>query len=151
MFTANANLLPSERFSVQAVRNPAAHAAATYSTGWVDMSMLGSILALLATGAMTATSTVDAKLEQATSSGGAGVKDITGKAITQLTAAGVDDNKQVMINCRAEELDSRNGFRYVRLTITVATAASILSALLLGLDQRYGPPVNAATVDEIIS
>lgn len=149
----NANLNASAQVAVLGALNPVSQGAATVTTGWIDMQKWFRLLAVLSVGAMTTNGTVDAKMEQATSSGGAGAKDVAGTSITQLTKAGSDDNKQVEINFRQEDLDFNNGFRYVRLSVTVATAASLLSAIILGLNPRYGAAnaSDAASVDEIVS
>lgn len=144
------NALPSARATIAAVLDPISQAAATVTTGWVSMATYDAICAVLQTGVLGASATVDAKLQQATSSGGAGAKDITGKAITQLTKAGSKDNKQAVINCRADELDVTNGFAYVRLSVTVGTAASLIGAMILGFDARYQPATVAASVDQTI-
>jgi hypothetical protein len=130
------NAKPSEIVSVLATYDPVSQAAATVTTGWVDAGNLHSVLAILQTGVLGASATLDAKLQQATTSGGAGAKDVTGKAITQIVKAS-GDNKQALINCRTSELDVEGGFRYVRLSLTVGTAASIVSAVLLGFNVRY--------------
>ncbi len=116
--------------------DPASYATAQ-STGWVDCALYERIAALILVGAIAATGTFNAKLEQATSAAGAGAKDITGKAITPLTDA--DDNKLLAIECKAAELDKNNGFRYVRLTLTPATAATLVGAVLIGLPADYNP------------
>lgn len=144
------NAKPSARATVAAVLNPVSQAAATVTTGWVSMATYDAVLALLQVGALGASGTVDAKLQQASDSGGTGAKDITGKAITQLTKAGTDDNKQVAINCRSDELDVAGGFTHVRLSVTVGTAASLISAVILGMDARYQPATAATTVDEVV-
>lgn len=149
MTIQNPNIKPSSRGVLLGIVDPDAYAANTYTTGWVDLGAYESILALVLVGTMATNSTVDAKLEQATSSGGAGAKDITGKAITQLTEAGTDSDKQAAINCKSDDLDVAGGFRYVRLSVTVAVAASDMAGLVLGFDARY-TPANAATVDEVV-
>lgn len=148
----NLNAKPSELAAVVGVIDPDALAASTVTTGWVSMRDFGAVLAIVMAGTLGASATLDAKLEQATSSGGAGAKDIDGKDITQLTQAGTDSDKQVLINCRAEELDVDNGFSYVRLSMTVATATSDCGGLLLGMFPARGPAsdFDAATVDEIV-
>jgi hypothetical protein len=146
---SNPNLKPSDRNALLGVVNPQS-ATTAKSTGWVNAGLFESLLAVVKAGAITATGTVDAKLEQATSSAGAGAKDITGKAITQLTAAGTDDNKQALINCQSEDLDVANGFAFARLTITPATAAALIDGELWGLDARYPPGTQATTVDEVV-
>lgn len=146
------NILPSEAVAVAGIIDADAYAAGTVTSGWVDMSKFHAALAVVGVGDMVATSTVDAKLEQATSSAGAGAKAITGKAITQLTQAGTDDNKQALIDVRPEDLDRDNGFRFVRLSMTVAAAASDAFGLLLGLYPRYGIGTanDLASVDETV-
>jgi hypothetical protein len=97
-------------------------------------------------------STVDAKLQQATDAAGTGAKDITGKAITQLAQAANGASRQALINLRPDEVDTNNGFTYVRVVITVATAAAHTAAQLLGLDPRFAPAdtVNQAAVAQIV-
>lgn len=143
---------PSERVAVVATIDPASLTANTYVSDWVDMSKFESVLAVLSIGAMTTNGTVDAKLRQAKDSSGGSAKDITGKAITQLTEAGEDDNKQVELQVRSDELDVAGGFSYVALSVTTATAASLGSAVLLGFHPSYGPASDndLASVDEIV-
>lgn len=150
---SNHNLLPSDRVAVLDVIDPSSQAAGAVSTAWISMTQLYSLMAVIAAGTLGADATLDAKIEQATSAAGAGAKDVEGKAITQLTKAGTDDNKQAIINVRATDLDFNAGYTHARLTITVGTAASLTSAVLLGLDARYNPAsaLNAASVDEIVA
>ncbi len=147
------NVLPSEEAAVVATIDPASRTAGTYDSDWVDMGLFGSAQGLLLVGAMTAGSTVDGKIQQATDSAGTGAKDITGKNITQLTQAGADDNKQAVINFGGDDLDRDNGFRFARLRVTVATAASLVAGIILGHEPRYAPASDndLASVDEIIS
>lgn len=149
----NPNLLPSMRAAVAATIDPDVYTAAAYSSDWVDMATFESIMAVVMAGTLGTSATLDAKLQQATDGSGTGVKDITGKAITQLTEAGTDSDKQAIINCRSDELDVNNGFTHVRLTMTVAVATSDAGAIVLGLDPRYGPASDndLATVDEIVA
>ena len=151
--TAFPNILPSDRLAIVAAINPVSQAAGAVSTGWISMQNWRSVMAIVQAGVLGAAATLDAKLEQATSAAGAGAKDIAGKAVTQLTQAGADSNKQAIVNLRQVELDFANGYSHVRLTLTVATQASLVSAVLLGLDARYSPASDsdAATVDEIVA
>jgi len=127
----NLNNKLSEELSVLATIDPVSQGAGTANSGWVDMRDVKRLLALVDVGVFGGSATVDAKLQQATSSGGAGAKDITGKAITQLLAAG-GNNRQALINLADDELDAANGFRWVQLSITVGTAATLISGLVLG-------------------
>lgn len=149
----NPNILPSKRAGVVGVIDPDAYAAGTYTTGWISMAEYRSIMAVIMAGDLGASATLDAKLQQATDGSGTGAKDIAGKAITQLTQAGSDSNKQAIINCRADELDVNNGFTHVRLSMTIGTATSDAGAVVLGMDSAYGPEDanDLATVDEIVA
>lgn len=145
------NIRPSNTATVVGVIAPVSQGAGSASTGWVSMALWGSLMAIVQAGVLGASATLDAKLEQATSAAGAGAKDLTGKAITQLTKAGSDDGKQAVIEVTSDELDVNNSFTHVRLTLTVGTAASLVAGLLLGHDARYDPSdSDADTVDEIV-
>ena len=147
----NPNILPSNQAVLLGVIDPDLNTAGDVSTGWVDMGANEQIQAIVMVGALGTSGTVDAKLEQATDSSGTGAKDISGKAITQLTQAGSDDDKQAIINLRSDEVDVANSFRYVRLTMTVGTASSDSAGLILGHNARYQPATDASTVAEVVS
>ncbi len=146
----NTNVLPSAKAVLAGAIDPDAYAAGAVSSGWVSMADYGAIQAVVMAGTLGASATLDAKLEQATDGSGTGVKDVTGKAITQLTKAGSDDDKQAIINCYAEDLDVNNSFTHVRLTLTVGTTTSDAGALVLGHNARYQPATAAATVAETV-
>ena len=144
---------PSEKVAVVATIDPDAYTAAAYTSDWVNMADFEEVLAVIKVGTMASTSTVDAKLQQATDSSGTSAKDVTGKAITQLTEAGSDSDKQALINLKSYELDVENGFTHVAVVVTVGTAASDMDATILGLRPKYGPAsdYDLASVDEIVT
>jgi len=145
------NSKASEMLAVLATIDPATQAAGAVSTGWVSVANYLGFLALVQTGVLGTSATVDAKLQQALDISGTGAKDISGKAITQIVKA-TGDNKQVLVNVKPEELDTVNGFGFVRVTVTVGVAASITSAQLLGVNPRYAPADvgNQAAVVQVI-
>lgn len=147
----NAGIPASQRIALLAVIDPDANGNATYSTSYIDMQDWHRIAAIILVGDMASTSTLDAKFEQAITDGGT-AKDVTSKAITQLTQAGTDSNKQTIIDLCQEDLDFANGYRFVRLTVVIGTAASDSAAMIIGIDPVYGPAedYNLATVDEIV-
>lgn len=149
----NPNIKPSDVAGIVGSIDPDVNVAAAYTTAWVDMENYEAVMAIVMAGAMVATSTIDAKIQQATDGSGTGAKDITGKAITQLTAAGTDDDKQAIINLRADEMDAANSFTHVQLSMTVGTADSDSAALLLGFYPHYGVASanDEASVDEIVA
>ena len=145
------NAKGSELLSVLATIDPASQAAGAASTGWVSVANYFGFVALVQTGVLGTSATVDAKLQQALDSAGTGAKDISGKAITQIVKA-TGDNKQALINVKPEELDTVNGFGFVRLSVTVGVAASQTSAQVLGLNPRFAPAdaSNQAAVVQVI-
>jgi hypothetical protein len=145
----NTNLKPSDQVSLIAKIDPVSQAAGTVTTGWVSAADYVAFLAIVGVGAMTSGSTVDAKIQQAQDLSGTGAKDLTGAAITQLTKAGSDDNKVAEINFRADRLDINNGFTAVRVSVTVATAASLLYAQLFGIGAYTEPPTALAAIDSV--
>lgn len=147
------NALPSERVAVGGVIDPDANAAGALTSDYISMGEFQSAMAICLAGTLGSSGTLDMKLVQATDSSGTGVKDISGKAITQLTQAGTDADKQAIINVRAEELDVANGFDHVAIVLTTATATSDSAAILLGCDPRNGPASDndLASVDEIVA
>ncbi len=145
------NAKGSELLAILAAIDPASQSAGTVSTGWISVANHHGLLAVLQTGVLGTGATVNAKLQQATDGSGAGAKDIEGKAITQIVKAS-GDNKQVLINARPEELDTVNGFGFVRLSVTVGVAASLVAAQVLGVNPRELPAhtANQAAVVQIV-
>lgn len=147
------NQLPSERAAVVGNIDPDAYAAGTYTTDYIPLKDFGRFMAVVQAGDIVATGTVDAKLIGYTSSAGAGAADITGAAITQLTQAGTDSNKQAVINLNTDSLAGATKYTHFRLSVTLGTAGADLGAVVLGFDPLYGPAsdTDAATVDSIAS
>lgn len=146
------NNLPSERAAVVGVIDPDAYSANTYYTGYISMALFRRFMAVIMAGDMGSSATVDAKLIGYTDGSGSGAHDLSGKAITQLTQAGTDDNKQAVINLNTDEL-AGSGYTHFRLSVTIATQAVDLSAIVFGFDPDYGPASDndASTVDEIVA
>ena len=145
------NAKASELLAILATIDPASQAVGTATTGWIAIAGFNTLLAVIQTGVLGSSATVDAKVQQAQDSTGTGAKDITGRAITQIVKA-TGDNKQALINVKPEELDTVNGFGFVRVTVTVGVAASITGAQLLGVNPRYAPADtgNQAAVVQVI-
>ena len=146
-----ANAKTSEKLALLDNIAPISQSAGTVTSGWVSAANFERFLAVIQTGVLGASATVDAKLQQATDSSGTGAKDITGKAITQIVKA-TGDGKQVEINLRAEELDTNNAFNYFRLSVTVGTAASLIAAVIYGdfAKNQAASALNNATVVQIV-
>jgi hypothetical protein len=130
------NQKPSESVSVLATLDPASVAASTVLTPYAPIKNHFAMLALIDVGAFGASATVDVKLCQAQDATGTNVKNITGKAITQLVAAG-GNNRQALINMKAADLDTEGGFAFVSVSVTVGTSTAIISVALLGFLAHY--------------
>lgn len=134
----NSNVPITTRTPLVAAIAPSNQAAGAQSTGWISVAEYFSFMALVQAGALGASGTVDAKLEQAQDASGTGAKDVAGKAITQVTVS----NKTAAIGLGHNDIDTTNGFTHFRLTVTVGTAASDTAAAVFGADARYEKPAN---------
>ena len=145
------NAKGSEELSILATIDPASQAAGPVTTGWVSVTNFHALLAVVETGVLGASATLDAKFQQAQDNIGTGAKDVTSKAIVQIVKA-TGDNKQALINLKPEDVDNANGFAFVRLSLTVGVAASIVAGTLLGMNPRYATAdaFNQAAVVQII-
>ncbi|MEM8822043.1 MAG: hypothetical protein AAGF30_00385 [Pseudomonadota bacterium] len=150
---AQKTLRPSDLAAIAAVVDPDLNTAGTHTSGWVDMSTFQCIMAVVMAGTLGAAATLDAKLEQAKDAAGLDAKDLDGGAITQMTKAGGDDDKQAVIQCYGEDLDLEKGYTHVRLSMTVAAASSDSAGLIFGMSPRYPPASNhdAESVAEIVT
>jgi hypothetical protein len=124
----------------------------TVTTDYIPLKNFHRFMATLLVGDIVSTGTVDAKLIGYTSAAGAGAADISGSAITQLTQAGTDSNKQAVINLNTDSL-AGTAFTHFRLSVTMGTAVAVVAAVVFGFDPRHAPASDGdvATVDEIKS
>lgn len=143
------NLKPSQRMAVVGAVNPQS-ASTAQDTGWFPIAAYANYLGILQVGALGSSATVDCKFQQAQDSSGTGAKDVTGKAVTQLTKAGSNDNGQCLINVKCDDFDFVNGFGYAKMIITPGTAASLIAGLVLGMDNNYDPPTQATSVEQTV-
>lgn len=142
-----------ELISVVAALNPISQSAGTTVSSYIKADKFNAYLAVFQVGTLATNNTTDFSLVQATDASGTGVKAITGKAATQLTQAGTDSDKQVIISLLPHELDLANSFQYVALKSVTATAAGLVSGVLLGVGAKRTPASlsDATTVDEIVA
>lgn len=141
----------SEDVAILSVIDPDAYTAATYTGDYADVEYFEAFGGVLLVGTIAASGTVDFSLVQATSATGAGVKAITSASITQATTASND--KQYIINLRADQLDVANGFHFVAPKMIVGTAAADTGAFILGFKVKHGPASghDLASVTSIIT
>ena len=146
-------LLPSQVAAIVGVIDPDLNTAGTVTTGWIAAADFASFMAIVMAGALGSGATLDAKIEQATDAAGAGVKDLDGAAITQLSQADGDNDKQAVIELFQEDLDIANDYTHFRVSMTIASASSDSAVVVLAMPPRYGPASgsNLSTVDEIVA
>jgi hypothetical protein len=141
---------PAEVAAVVSALDPASLSANTYYSDWVLADDFEQYMGVVLVGAIATNGTCDIAISQATDGSGTGAKDVV--AATQLTQAGTDSNKQVVLQCRADQLDLAGGFRYIAVEVVTAVAATIAGAALIGFNPAYGPAsgYDVASVDEIV-
>lgn len=144
--------LLSELAGVVACIDPDAYAAGAVNSDVIDMADFDQVMFIVMAGTLGASATLDFAVYGDTASGGSFATAITGKSITQLTQAGSDDDKQAIVVITAEEVAAQ-GLRYLRATMTVATATSDAGMIALGGHPRYHPAsdYDLASVDEIVT
>jgi hypothetical protein len=147
---SNTNLLGSEEWAVVGQIDPVSQGAGTVYSDNIDMSLFEQIIVLGQFGALGTAATADLGIASAATTNPTTL--ISGKSGTQLvdSPADNDNNKQIVINLRGDELTE--GHRYVRAVLTVATAASLASVTVLGKGKSLPASDNdLASVAEIVS
>jgi len=138
----------SERTAVVAALDPDSYAANTYYTDAVDMKYWERVMFVFSVGDMASSATVNCSVVEGSTSSPTAA--ISGKAATQLTQAGTDNDKQVVIEVRAEEMDPDN--RYLRGKVIVGTDACDVCCVAIA--EGWHEPaydLDLASVDEIIA
>lgn len=139
-----------QRVAVVGVIDPDANTAATYLTAAIDMQDWRRVLFIVQVGDIATNGTVDFTVTASATSGGSYAL-VTGKSITQLTEAGTDSNKQVLLEVRADEVLTA-GKRYIKGQLVTGTAAADSGVIAIGEPAHYGPANDndLTTVDEIV-
>jgi hypothetical protein len=146
--------LLSDRLAIVSVIDPDAYATGTHLGDAIDMMMHRKIMTIVQAGVFASTATVDCKLTECATSGGT-YTDISGKAITQLTEAGSDDDKQAVINLDVSEMGA--GMRYVKVNLKVLLDTVDVATITLAGRSRFSSPADdtvfgdLASVDEIVA
>lgn len=138
----------TEQLAVVAALDPDSYSADTYYTDAVDMRYWERVAFIVNVGDMASSATVDFSVVEGTTT--SPTTAITGKSITQLTQAGTDNDKQAVIEVRAEEMDPAN--RYLRGKVTVGTGACDVSVVAVA--EGWHKPAydyDLASVDEIVA
>ncbi len=133
-----------EGAAVAAVIPPGNRVAGAVNSSWIDLAGYYQLAAIIATGTLGASATLDGKWQLADDGSGTNTVDAPSTALTQiLKAAG--DNKQAIHTLDPNQLTLRTK-RFVRYVLTVGTAASDCAVVILGLQPRSIPVTQPATV-----
>ena len=110
----------------------------------IDISKYRRLMFILQIGAVGAAGTVDAKLRESKTSGGAYQDFTTSIAITQVTAA----NKVVTIEVRNDQMDAT--YQFVQLSLTIGGNAVLVGGVCLGGEavQKPGKANDIAAVTQ---
>lgn len=111
-------------------------------SAWVDIGTFRRFVAKASVGTIVATGTFDFRVRQAKDASGTGAKALI--AATQLPDTG--DDKDLWLEFKAEDLDVKNGFHFVRLECIPATANVTFFAELLAFIAEYQPVTQPANV-----
>jgi hypothetical protein len=139
----------SQQLAVVDKLDPVSQTPATVTGAAIDMNVHRKVLYIIDLGAITATATIDASITASATSGGSYVL-VPGKAVVQVLAAG-GNNKVLKLEIASSEMPS--GKEFIKLSIVVGTAATLLSYLALADSDRYEPAnlYDLAAVTQTIS
>lgn len=142
----------SERLAIVGTIDPDAYGTGAQNSDIIDMKFWRRVVFIVMAGDLGSSATLDFKVQSGDSTL-SDAADLTGKSITQLTQAGTDSDKQVIVEVTAEEV-AEAGDRYIRGTMTIGTASSDCGVIVLGEPAHYTKDVTAndlSTVDEIVA
>ena len=142
----------NERLALIGTIDPDAYSADTYQSDEIDMADFKRVVFILSVGDLGSSATVDFEINGGASSNpGSLATLVTGKDATQLTQAGSDSDKQVIIEVSAEEAAAQ-GLQYLEAEVIVGTAACDLGLIVLGEPAHYSDTagLDLATVAEVI-
>jgi hypothetical protein len=134
------NISAGEKLAVVSIRNPATQANTEGLSTAVDMSKHDQVAFFLLLGDMS-NETVDFRIEVSETSNFTPTKE-TLVAATQLAAdASANDNKQLVLSCRASDLMAKGqNFRYARgRAVTGNTSGGPAAILGVAVDSRHEP------------
>ena len=143
----------SQKLAIVSTIDPDAYGTGTQDGDWVNLGIFRKVMFAFMAGTLGSSATADCSVRQATDGSGSNAKAITGKSATQLTQAGTDDDKQVVIEVNASELDVAGRFTHVAPRMVILVAASDAGCAGLAGVPRYHPAADndLASVDEILN
>lgn len=141
----------AEGFYVIGTIDPDANTTGTLTVDVIDMMHWEQVMFVVMAGDLGSSATLDFAVLGDVASGGSFATALTGKAITQLTQAGSDSDKQAIVRVSADEVAAQS-LRYIRGLLTTGTATSDSAVIALGKPRHYAPATgrDLSTVDEVI-
>lgn len=129
----------SEANAILTQINPATYNSQQVSS-WVSVKNYHRFVVILDVGAIPNDTLINAQIEQATDTLGAGQK-----ILATMTALGTaDDNGKVIFDLQTEQLDVSGGYDCINIKVTPQGTGAIFSALIIGHQPRHKPvPVTA--------
>ena len=138
-----------ETVGVVGVIAPGSRAAGAGNSNWIDLADYFQVAAVIATGVMGASATIDGKWQLADDSTGTNPVDAPTTSLTQiLKAAG--DNKQAVHTLDPNQLTLRTK-RFARYVLTVGVATSDAVVVILGLQARSLPVKQPTSVVQTVA
>ncbi len=137
--------------TIVATIDPDAYSTGTQASDWIAMKdFKGGVDFLVLAGTLGSSAVLNCKVRQATAAAGTGAVDMSGKAITALTQAGTDSDKQAVIHVDPSDLS--DGFTHVQALATLTVATSDYGLVALGFFPTYKPAADydLSTVDEYV-
>jgi hypothetical protein len=144
------NTFFTDDWAVVGIIDPDAYAASTYLTAAIDMQDWERVAFVVMAGTLGTSATVDFDVTASTTSGG--TYATLAKNITQLTEAGTDSDKQVVVEVSGAEVITA-GKRFIKGSLVIATATSDAGVIALGRPRNFAPARDGdlASVDEIVT
>lgn len=140
----------SEQIAVVGVIDPDQYTTGTFSSGWIDFKLWNRLLAVLLTGDMASSATLNGNFQEAKTSTGGSAQTLTSGTFNLTALSDTDDNKQVLVNIRQDALTDQ--FTHVRFNLVVADGLSDAGVVILGEGKRLPASNNdLSTVTEIVN
>jgi hypothetical protein len=125
----------------------AARAAGTYATGWIDASRFQRLAAVLQTGTIAGTGTLNMRWQSATATNGAGSADINSTSCITSTFASTSNDKVALLELRLDQNPSTA--RYVRAFASTANSTWIGGIVVLGTSGIHEPTSGYKSADVV--
>ena len=138
-----------EGAAVAAVIAPGNKVAAAANSAWIDLAAFYQLAAIIATGTLGASATLDGKWQLADDGTGTNTVDAPTTVLTQIVKAS-GDNKQAIHTLDPNQLTLRTK-RFARYVLTVGTAASDAVVVILGIQARSIPVTQPASVVQTVA